>query len=227
MGIVNLLPHDHIMARTQKRVFRACLMLCPVMMAGIAVAALVSKNTCHRTMGVLQQTIRANEEALELLGRLQRSEARRSAVLGQAEGSAALLDKAPRSHVLAIVTNCLPEHTSLTRFELDAASRTAQGPSAAGPHGKVAARGDQMRVAGLATSNEAIGTYVSNLSRKSLFATVDLLFNQEKANDKGVREFQVLLELKPGADVLELMNQPGQDPKAASLSGRTMEDSQR
>ena len=59
-----------------------------------------------------------------------------------------------------------------------------------------------MRLTGLAATDVAVGILIANLSRSPLVATVDLRYSQAKPNEQGVREFQVLLELKPNADAV-------------------------
>jgi Tfp pilus assembly protein PilN len=203
----------------EKRVFRKCLFLFPIILAGILVAVFAARGSCNNTMEILKQTIAEHNQTVALVGQLQQAQSRWTALLKQAQANAALLDGVPRSYILATLTNSLPEHAALTRFEYDAGPESLVA-QAAGPAGGTAPEAAiKVRVMGVACDNVAIGKFVSNLSANKLFANVDLLNNQENAADKNVRDFQVLMDLRSGADMRKIAGQSGLPQNPAGLGG--------
>jgi len=215
MPIVNLLPEDHANARIRQRIFRICLVMFPLVLGCTVTAVVISRRTCSRTMQVRQHLSRSYSNARELAREFTKVEMKRREILRQAELNASLLDGGPRSYVLAMVANAMPEHTSLTRLELDAqssamassliagsATNTAPKTSAGSSAPGALPQRPRMRLTGLAATDVAVGILIANLSRSPLVATVDLRYSQAKPNEQGVREFQVLLELKPNADAV-------------------------
>jgi Tfp pilus assembly protein PilN len=196
MGIINLMPENHIAEQMEKRVFRKCLFLFPIILAGILVAVLAARGSANNTMETLKQAIREQNETIALVGKLQQAQAKWSSQLKRAQDNAALLDGVPRSYILAAITNSLPDHTALTRFEYETTPPTG-GPA----NYKADAGAIKVRVLGVAVDNVAIGKFVANLSANNLFTSVDLLSNQEDGSNKSLRNFQVVMDLKPAADM--------------------------
>ena len=211
MPIVNLLPEDYANARIRQRIFRICLVMFPLVLGCTVTAVVISGRTCSRTMQVRQHLSRSYGDARELAREFTKVDLKRREILRQAELNASLLDGGPRSYALAMVANAMPEHTSLTRLELDAQPSATEGSLIAGSATNTAPKAGssapgalpqrpRMRLTGLAATDVAVGILIANLSRSPLVATVDLRYSQAKPNEQGVREFQVLLELKPNAD---------------------------
>lgn len=204
MGIVNLLPGRCVLARKQKQSLRACLALLPLMMGGIVVITMMCRNASRQEALAFEQAGIGYSQTVAAVDRLQQARVRQSALLTQASALTAISDRVPRSCVLAAIVGCLSEDATLTRLELDSFAAETAGKKgkpaggAASDNSDAAGQGAVVRIAGLATTNVAVGAFVSNLSRNPLFAAVELLNNQEKAGEKDVREFQIMLELRPG-----------------------------
>ena len=133
-----------------------------------------------------------------------------------------LLEKVPRSYVLALVTNALPPHSSLTSLELRV-QRVSYKNRVAGRGAKRAASAKAFRkttpdapatiieatITGLAATDVEVAKIIANLSGNLLTDSVDLVYSQEQMVDAlPVRQFQVKLTLKPDADVLEVLGPP-------------------
>src|SRR5262249_50064592 len=139
----------------------------------------------------------------------------------QAEITASLLERVPRSNVLAEVTNGLPSGVSLTDFILESKKRQpAAAPAApaqnntfvkagaAKPSAPTAPEPQQydvcMKVSGIANTDVQVAQLISKLNRCHIFKDVNLLITdtfQPSAGGDALRKFQIELLLNPDVDV--------------------------
>ncbi|MCJ7544014.1 MAG: PilN domain-containing protein [Phycisphaerae bacterium] len=226
MSIINLLPDDYIKRRQQQRINSLCLTLFLIVMAALAAAVGVSEQSARRTRQVVERIDAEYADAAKLLGQLQDLETHRQKVLHKAQRTAALLERVPRSTLLAIITNALPRHASLTRFQLMPKQVVARAESASGEskfQNLQARRGGTqvtevltVEVDGLAGTDVDVALFIAELIRNPLLSGVDLVFSQEKVlDDVPVREFQVKMEIKPNVDVMDVL-QAAHDRPASS-----------
>jgi len=218
MSLVNLLPEDYVARQAQKRANVFCTVLFAVVMAGVVAAAVVSERQYRNTRLVSERVNQAYAEAADLIKQLRQLENTRQKLLAKAKLTAGLLERVPRSYLLATVTNALPEGASLTRFELRTrrqvtvrrapAAKTRYQAAAAkrAAKAKVKATGGmsvQLTVVGLAATDVQVARFIAAMARCPLMETVDLVYSQQKKRGNAiVREFRVDLQLKPDADVL-------------------------
>lgn len=238
MSIINLLPDDYMQKRAQRRANAACLVLFVVVMAGVVGADLVS----HRATADIE-TVRARvdqdyAEAAKLVAQLQELRTRRTTMLKQAKCTASLMEPVPRSYLLAMLTNSLPEGMSLIRFSLDTVTVLPPAPPA-GEKGQATGNAKfdsamknrnqpkprlvvEMEVTGLAHTDVEVARLIARLARNGLTDSVDLVYSQEKkVEEAAVREFRLHLRLREGADVLDLRKgrdaAPGESTRLATL----------
>ena len=220
MSMVNLLPEDYVARRAQKRANVFCTVLFAVVMGGVVAAAVVSERQYRNTRLVSERVNQAYAEAADLIKQLRQLENTRQKLLAKAKLTAGLLERVPRSYLLATVTEALPEGASLTRFELKTrrqvtvrrapAAKTryqvAAAKRAAKAKGKVKATGGMsvgITVVGLAGTDVQVAKFIAAMARCPLMETVDLVYSQQKKQGSAlVREFRVDVQLKPDADVL-------------------------
>jgi Tfp pilus assembly protein PilN len=217
MSTINLLPEDYVRRSARRRANVMCLVLFAISMAAVVTAALVSERSSRHTRQVRDQVDDAYTYAARQIQQMQQLEARKQSMLAKAEAISSLLERVPRSHLLGVIANAMPENTSLTRLDLDtkrlvvAAPAPAAGKSEASKFDALsAARSAKalpsvvtLELTGLAGTDVEVARLIANLARNPLIAAVDLIYSQEKIIDKQpVREFQVHLELRTGADAL-------------------------
>lgn len=238
MSIINLLPDDYVKRRQQQRINCLCLTLFLIVMVALAAAVGVSEQTARRTRQVVDRIDADYADAAKLLGQLQDLETHRQKVLDKAQRTAALLERVPRSTLLAIVTNALPRNASLTRFQLmpkQVVSR-AEPPSGGSKFKTMQAQraGTQvtevltLEVDGLAGTDVDVALFIAELIRNPLLTGVDLVYSQEKLiNEVAVREFQVKMEIKPNVDVMDVLqtahDRPGPSAGVLAQARRTGE----
>lgn len=230
MSTINLLPDDYLRRIVRRRMNFVFTILFGVTLAAVVSAALASEQSTRHTREVRQTVEAAYGQAAQQLRQLQQLEGRKQKMIARAESISALLEKVPRSHLLAVIANCLPENASLVRMDLD--TRRVIAP-AAPPSEAKASKFDAMsgkaaprvlppvvavELVGLAGTDVEVARFIARLARNPLIATVDLAFSQEKivpVIEQGktvaktpVREFQIHLELKPDADAIQDMADP-------------------
>lgn len=238
MSIINLLPEDYMQKRAQRRANAVCLVLFVVVMAAVVGADLVSRRATADIGIIRAQVDRDYTEAAKLVGQLQDLRTRRTTMLNQAKYTASLMEPVPRSYLLAMLINSLPEGMSLIRFSLDTVTVLPPAPPAGE---KAQATGNakfdsamkgrsqpkptlvvEMEVTGLAHTDVEVARLIARLARNGLTDSVDLVYSQEKKIEEAeVREFRIRLRLREGADVLDLRKDPnaapGASPRLASL----------
>jgi Tfp pilus assembly protein PilN len=237
MSLINLLPEDYLARRAQRRANLLCLGLFAVVMAGVLGATVVSEKGYQRTRGVRQRVDQSYCDAGKLIEQLQSLESTRSKMLVKASMTAGLLERVPRSYLLATITNALPGGAALTRLELssrrnrtvvitkesktqfEAAAASKRPPEAGATPMQVT-----LTLTGLADTDVEVAHFMSAMAGCPLVESVDLTYSQEKKLGDGTggkqvqeqvaREFQVVMVLKGDADV-----QSAAGPTAALAQG--------
>lgn len=235
MSTINLLPQDYVERRARHRANVLCLVLFAVVMSGVTGAALVSRRSGRRTLEVRNRVNASYAKAAELIAQMQELQAKKRSLCAKAETTASLVERVPRSTLLAIITEALPKGAAVTKFKLETKAprvqQTQQGR--AKRKGKKGSKFEakkkgaappslvQMEVTGLAQNDLQVARFMHALIRNKLLTGVDLVVSQEKMVDKvAVREFQVKLQLRPGADAIDILGDP-QAPKPAEGVARS------
>jgi Tfp pilus assembly protein PilN len=133
----------------------------------------------------------------------------------QAELAASLLEKVPRSYVLAEVTNALPTGVSLLDLTLESHLRTqpAPPPKTAFDAKRADSNGQpqpeqpklydvSLRISGIAYTDVQVAQFITKLNQSKLLSDVNLVISDEfKQDDQQLRRFQVEAMIDPNADV--------------------------
>ena len=244
MSTINLLPEDYLQGRAQRRANMLCVILFGVVMAGIGGAALVSAENTRNTRQVRDQVDASYAKAADLLMQMQELQAQKRTMIRKAKATAVLLERVPRSYVLAVLAEALPENASLVHFALEPKRKpSAAAPAPAGDKSSTFAKAKAQQqqqtdpqelvvaveVVGLAATDVEVATFITNLLRNPMLTSVELSYSQEKVlravqkgqEDLRVREFKVTMELRPGVDVIDLAAEAGPEP--AAKAGQTVE----
>src|SRR5688500_6806224 len=145
----------------------------------------------------------------------------------QAELTSSLLEKVPRSFILAEITNGMPDGVSLLDLHLESkvittvgapAAKTAfelrkaevEGPKAV-PAAPIRTYDVTMRTTGIAENDVQVSQFIRKLNKSTLLKDVNLMYTDEFApgqkDGPRLRKFQIELKLNPDAKV-DLSNQP-------------------
>jgi len=215
MSIINLLPEDYLKRRMQQRANVTCSVLFGLVMAGVLGAAFVSDQSIRHTRQVSRRISASYAEAAGRIEQMNQLMTQRQAMLRKAETTASLLERIPRSTVLAVVTNAVPAHMSLT-----AVNMTTQTLITRGEGGKSKGKGKPstdalaslrsenlhetstiMEATGLAGTDLDVARFIANLAANPLMRSVDLVFSQEElVATVACRKFQVRMELNIQAE---------------------------
>lgn len=230
MSMINLLPDDYILARQQRRANVFLLVLLAVVMTFVLGATIHSQQSTARTAQVRQRVDEAYDEAARMLAQMQELQAHKSRMLNKAEQTAGLMERVPRSYILATLTNCLPPHSSLTKMDMNiirvvapvpvskerAASAKFQALSAERT-AQVSAPVIMIEVTGLAGTDVDVAKYIANLARNPIMQSVDLVYSEQKNyQDVPIREFRVKMAIRPGADAQNAIKAPSDETDQAS-----------
>lgn len=232
MSIINLLPDDYIRRRQQERTNGLCMVLFLVVMVGLAAALGVSERASAHTRHVADRMEVEYAEAAKLLAQLQELEGQKQKVMDKTQRTAGLLDRVPRSTLLAMIANALPRQASLTRFALvpkKVVSRAAGEGQSKFQNMQAQRTATQMtevptlEVDGLAGTDVDVALFIANLIRNPLLSGVDLVYSQEKVlGGYPVREFQVRMEVRPDGDVMDVLGRAdGGVSESAGASAET------
>jgi Tfp pilus assembly protein PilN len=212
-----------------------CVVLFVLVMGGVLCAAAVSEQNYRHTRQVADRVNRSYADAAKMLDQLHELESTRAKLVEKAKQSGTLLERVPRSYLLATVTNALPGDCSLTKLEIKAVQTTVaaaakakskyEAEKAALAVGAVtqSSREVVLTVTGMAGTDGEVAGFIAAMQRCPLIATADLVYSQEKKVESGdtktteapvlAREFQVLMHLRADVDLRQ------ESPPLAAATG--------
>lgn len=218
MSTINLLPKDYLKQRTQRRVNKVCMILFGVVISSVVGAYIVSSRSYAHTREIRDRVNAEYAEATRLIYQMHTLEKQKLVLSASAEVTASLVERVPRSTILAIITNARPKGTSLTQIELETHRSENDEPNGRmSPSGKsilsTQSRSQTQKdslitditVTGLTGTDASVAKFIANLVRNELVDSVDLSFSQEKLIDHdAIREFQIKFRLKQGVDAIDV-----------------------
>ena len=220
---LSFLPDDYLERKARRRTNAICAVLFCVVISAIGGAFTVTEKSMREIEEQYAKIQDDYNNAAKRIEQVQQMQDKQRKMAQQAELTAGLLEKVPRSFILAELTNGIPEGVSLldfrldsviqsgpparpkTAFELRQAQVQAQNgilniPTPQAKHYDVT-----MRINGVATTDDLVGDFIGSLSKSRMFNDVNLLYTEEfkSAEDKDVkmRKFQIELKLDPRAQV--------------------------
>ena len=239
---LSFLPDDYLDRKAQRRALAICLVLFTLVLGGVVSACAISRRATEAAevrMGAINDQYLAEGKRLDQARQMQDKQKR---MAHQAELTSSLLEKVPRSNILAEVTNAAaPSQVSLLDFTLESRAATSAGPApdAAGKTAyelKKAARSTaaggkgapqqaeakkmdvSIKLTGIAQNDAQVAQFLKSMSRSPLFKDVNLVITDEfKLNDEKMRKFQIEMMVNPNAEVRLLTPKPAAaastDPK--------------
>jgi len=232
MTDTSFLPEDYLAKQAERRTNVISLTLFVVVMGAVFGAFLVTNRQATQIKAA-QAAINAQyREAAERIEELNVLEQQKQQMLNKAELATALLERVPRSILLAEFINRMPERLSLREFELSSkqVKATVERPSAA--KGSLAARKNkpggperaktreeameertieapkyivEVAMVGVAPTDLEVSQYISQLNAYPLLRDVTLKYSvQTEIDERTMREFRVEMRLDPNADIREI-----------------------
>lgn len=228
MSLINMLPDEYLARQKQRRTTLVCIGLFVVVVIGVITSGFFSRQSHHRTQEVSQNVNQSYSDAGKLIQQLQELEATRAQMLDKAKMTAALLERVPRSYLLAMVTEAMPEGCSIAKLELASKKKQtvvitrdtkAELTAKSGqPSGPIPSNDVMITLTGLAGTDVEVARFIAGIARNGLVEGVELVYSeQKKFQEQTVREFQVVITLKNNADVRNV-NKTDAGPEAVAVA---------
>jgi len=216
---LSFLPDDYMERKQRRRTNAICAVLFCVVISAIGGAFTVTERSMREIEKQYTEVERQYTDAAKRIEQVNQLQEKQRTMAHQAELTASLLEKVPRSKVLAKITNGIPTGVSLLDFAMSSHLSTAPPPApktafevrkAEIEAGRgVTAFASQprvyevtMRLTGVAPNDVQVAQFIAKLDRSSMFDDVNLLFTDEfVAGDKEqrLRKFQIEMTLNPNA----------------------------
>lgn len=241
----SFMPTDYVRGKHQVRANFFALVLFTLVMAGV-IGAFVVNHQRWRTVREQSEIISAQfkEEAAKI-EQLKALESQRASLLDRAEVVTALIDRVPRSVLMAEVVRDLPEGLTLTLVGLDGERVRPPAPT---PDPKAratntrslttrAAAKDEKKpepekvlpprfrhtvtIEGLSVDNEKIADYLGSIKSSPLFTDVELaLITGTTVDSVGYRRFKMTMRLREQANARQVagVEEIGIDRSDSSLT---------
>ncbi|MCC6239265.1 MAG: PilN domain-containing protein [Phycisphaerales bacterium] len=206
---LSFLPDDYL----QRKVRRRSNIICGTILAIFAVTfggvmSYYKQSSHHLT----QREAKANEDYTQVTQRIklvQEMQAKQQRMAHQAELTASLLEKVPRSYLLAELTNSLPIGVSLLDLSLNSTLRQPAAALTKFEQKKKEIKSKpveaqpkvfdvRIKLTGIAYTDVQVAQYIGKLSTCQLFQQVGLTVVEEYTLDgKKLRKFQLDMQLNP------------------------------
>jgi Tfp pilus assembly protein PilN len=220
---LSFLPDDYLDLKRQQRTNAVCATLFALMVVGIGGVFHFTEKQMKAVEAEHADISRRYADAARPIEQFKRMQEQQRKMESQAALSASLLEKVPRSYLLAEITNALPAQVSLLDFGLSSTPKVvvpnpnqfktiyeqkkaeieAQKILAAGAgHPKVF--DVQLKLTGMAANDVQVAQFMNNLAKSKLLRDVNLVVSDEfqpTPQDAKLRKFQIEMSLNPEAEV--------------------------
>ncbi len=221
MPAENFLPENYFAEKAERRSSLLSLVLFLVIITGVVAAFFV---TNRQWTAIKREQARINGEfanAARNIEKLNELEMQKAELLAKAEVAAALVERVPRSILLAELINRMPDAVTLNEFKLESKRERTRRPRPAATTKTLSQTKDKNAAAetpeerkvevpkfevlvalvGVAPSDVHVSDYIGNLTACPLFRNIDLKYSKEVALDNvNLREFRIEMILDVNAD---------------------------
>lgn len=228
----SFLPESYVANKTQARANALGLTLFIVVMVGIVGAFMVT-NRQWNAVKAEQESINAlYEEEAQKIEQLKALEEQRVELVSKAEITTALVDRVPRSVLLAEIVTAMPDPVTLLEFELESKRVKVKAPSKSSSKSGSSVRTISSRdrkssskkkeeppkpqpprfetslsLIGVATANNDIADFLANLKDCPLLEDVEIEYIREsRMQDLDLRKFRVNAKVRRDADAQDVEN---------------------
>jgi Tfp pilus assembly protein PilN len=219
---LSFLPDDYLDRKARRRANALCAGVSVLVMGAIATAFWVTERTMREVEGRAAAVDRAYTEAAKSIEQVKRMKEQHEKVVHHAELVSSLVEKVPRSNLLAEFTNSLPPGTSLLELAMEsrqkvvatgaaaptAAQRSKKKPAApagaatAAPPALPAQPDVYIKLTGVADTDVQVAEFMTKLTGCELLKDVNLVISDVlKQGDRTMRRFQIEMTLNPAAEV--------------------------
>jgi Tfp pilus assembly protein PilN len=234
---LSFLPDDYLERKAQRRTNAICATLFLVVMVAIGSAFTYTERAMRAAEHDHDSIEKRYTEAAKRIEQFQQLQEKQRTMAMQAELTSSLLEKVPRSFLLAEITNSMPSGVSLLDLVLESKRRTTpaapaknaafekkgaaganqpggkkKGPAAPGSEAKV--YDVNIKITGIASTDVQVAQFITKLNQSTLLKDVNLVISDEYKGGTGqdannvMRKFQIEMMVSPSADVASLAEKP-------------------
>ena len=214
----DFLPREYIEHRQDRRMHIAATALFIVVVGSLAIAFLLQRTSWTDIRAIREEVSQRYMHAAEQVQTLNELEAQMDVVQKRAMLAAGLVDRLPRSVVLAEFINRMPDGLGLMEFELTTTKIEPPAQDAAKPAHKpkrppTTAESESapidpprwntaISLLGFAPTDVHVSAFLAALNDHALLDSVTLVFSEEvELNDVPVRQFSIRATIGPDADI--------------------------
>jgi len=217
---LSFLPDDYLERKGRRRANAVCAALSVVVMGAIASAFWLTERTMSEVEARAAKVDKDFTDAARSIEQVNKMKAQQRKIVHQAELAASLVERVPRSNLLAEFTNSLPPGTSLLDLALESRVRVVAAPAAdpraakkktaagakdanAAPPPPAPVQYDvHIKLTGIADSDVQVAQFMARLSACNLVKDVNLVITDVfKQSDREMRRFQIEMVQNPKAEV--------------------------
>jgi Tfp pilus assembly protein PilN len=213
----SFLPADYLQRKHERRANFLCLALFVIVIFGVVGAFFVT-NQQWEEVREKQKAINVRyAEAAKEIEQLKDLETQKDEAESKAELASALIEKAPRSVVLAEIINRMPKNAALLQMELDSKrvkskqqnkrqsyqprSLAQQSATAAPPKAEAPRFTTTISIVGVAHTHNDVAEFVAALQESTLLERIDLKYSEITLIDKEeYNKFLIHTKLRADAD---------------------------
>lgn len=229
----SFLPTDYVVRKAERRTNLASLTLFAIVIFGVVGAFFVT-NRQWASVKSHQESINTRyTQAAKDIEQLKKLDEQKVVMLAKAELTAALIEKAPRSLLLADLINRMPNKLALLEFDLEskrldkkprrskvaakkakslagrggrsAKGRASKDEDVAAPPPKPPKFLTTLVLVGVAASHEDVSVYLAQLQQSELLRDVDLKFSEfTMVDNRELIKFRIQSTLNPNADARQI-----------------------
>ena len=227
---LSFLPEDYLEKKITRRANIVSVLLLLLGGGGLAVCYSWTRTESAKVDATFAEVDSRYLDAARKIEQVKKMNDKQRSVFHHAELAASLVEKVPRSNILAEITNSLPTGVSLLDFAMHSSlhvndagvPNTAFAQQRAQIDAKNSAESAKppqhdvkLTITGIARDDVQVAQLMSHLSHSSLFNAVNLVIsdtyseqqqrNDQTKNDKGaqLRRWQIEIMLNPAAEVKE------------------------
>lgn len=221
---LSFLPDDYLEQKWKRRANVVCAILVVLVAGGVSAAAYYVRNYDRQVQAKYDEVEAKYTDAARKIDQVKKMHEQQRQVVHHAELAASLVEKVPRSNLLAEITNSLPPGVSLVELAMDSKAHQDPPPTgsafdqrkaqlekdALGLGTKPPQYDVHLRVTGLAQNDVQVAQLISKLSHSKIFSDVNLVISEVyepkregpgEAKPEPLRKWTIEMMLNPTAEV--------------------------
>ncbi|MCK5113822.1 MAG: PilN domain-containing protein [Phycisphaerae bacterium] len=238
MSAMNLLPESYIKRQFRERLDLMCILIFAVIMGGAIIVDRMTRSSFDDAREKYTNASVTSKSASGLTGEFMALKRTKNEMMAQAQDAMKMEERIPRSYLLGVITNSLPEAISLTKIQLETTipepekkeketgsnvlhrKSSSEQPDADEPPAPKPDPIVTVTIEGVSVSKNdyEVAELIRTLKSKGLFKTIEPLYarqQESKKSDKSavggaeLREFGIKMELLNEVDIRALIKANG------------------